>query len=137
MKQLSTSNYKEGIESLNIFMDMLEDALMFTMPGVELRRESSFFWLGYQIEKYPGLKESQYYCLIHLDAPNNIEFYEYYEMSHKPFLKSLNLIEKGFYTLTYEIQEQILKDFIQKVSEEAIAWNSSPKRRSTVPERLW
>ena len=137
MKQITTDQYKEGIESLNTFMEMLERALTDAMKGVELRFESAFNWQGYQIEKYPGLKDSQYYCQIDFNAPNILEFFEYYEMTHKPFKEPLDLSEQGFFDLPYERQEEMLINFIQKASDNAKIWNSSEERRRVVPERLW
>jgi hypothetical protein len=136
MKKLTSAQYKEGIESLNIFTRMLEESLRDVLPGVELRCESAFSWRGYQIQKYSGLKDSQYYCQIDLGIPSVLTFFEYYEMSHQPFRVELNLITNGFFTLSYEAQREMLVDFIRKTSNEAIKWNESQKRQEIVPDRL-
>lgn len=136
MKKLTSAQYKEGIESLNTFTRMLEESLMDVLPGVELRCESAFSWRGYQIQKYPGLKDSQYYCQIDLGIPHVLTFFEYYEMSHQPFRVELDLITNGFFTLPYEKQKEMLVDFIKKTSSEAMKWNESQKRQEIVPDRL-
>jgi hypothetical protein len=136
MKKLTSAQYKEGIESLNIFMRMLDESLKDVLPGVELRCESAFSWRGYQIQKYPGLKDSQYYCQIQLDVPHVLGFFEYYEMSHQPYRVELDLIKNGFFTLAHEDQKKMLVDFIRKASSEAMKWNESRKRQEIVPERL-
>ena len=137
MKRISAAQYKEGIESRNRFMDMLYNALKIALDGAELREESSFSWQGYQIEKYPGLKDSQYYCQSYQEWPNILAFHEYYKMSPHPFQAEIDLMAEGFYYLPYEQQQQMLVDFIKKARAEAVKWNSSPKRREIVPERFW
>ena len=136
MKNLTSAQYKEGIESFNNFIKMLEESLRNVLPGVELRCESAFAWRGYQIQKYPGLKDSQYYCQIYIGTPNVLTFFEYYEMSHKPFRAEFNLMTHGFFTLSYEAQKEMLVGFIRKATNEAIKWNESQKRQEIVPDRL-
>jgi hypothetical protein len=136
MKKLTTAQYKEGIESLNIFTKMLDESLKEVLPGVKLRCESAFAWRGYQILKYPGLKDSQYYCQIYFNTPNVLTFFEYYEMSHKPFRVDFDLITHGFFSLSYEAQKEMLIDFIRDASNEAMKWNESRKRQNIVPDRL-
>lgn len=137
MKRISAAQYEKGIVSLENFMSMLRDALKEAMEGVELRNESAFAWWGYQIEEYPGLKESQYYCLIYLSAPNILAFHEYYEMLPHPFEANLDLTVQGFFSVSYEQQKDILVNFMKEASSEAIKWNSSQKRQQIVPERFW
>jgi hypothetical protein len=138
MKKLTADQYKDGIASLNHFSEMLRDALETAIPEVKLRREAAFSWRGYQIEKCPGLKASQYYCQIELGNPGVLGFFEYYEMSHQPFRAEYDLAAHGFFVLTsYEAQKQMLVDFINQALTEARAWNVSKKRQEIVPERLW
>lgn len=136
MERLTIAQYKEGIESLNIFTSMLEESLRDVLPGVELRCESAFSWRGYQIQEYPDLKDSQYYCQIELGIPNVLAFFEYYEMSHQPFRVEIDLETSGFFALTYGAQKEMLVDFITKASNEAKKWNGSQKRKEIVPNRL-
>ncbi len=141
MRKLTTAQYNDGIASLNRFSEMLREALETAMPdvkGVKLRREAAFSWRGYQIEEFPGLKDSQYYCQIELGNPNVLGFFEYYEMSHQPFRADFDLSANGFFVLTtYEAQKQMLVDFIKQALAEALTWNASKKRQEIVPERLW
>lgn len=136
MKKLTSAQYKEGITSLNIFTRILEESLRLVLPGVKLRCESAFSWRGYQIQKYPGLKDSQYYCQIYFNTPHILTFFEYFEMSHKPFRVDFDLVAHGFFTLQYEAQKEMLIDFIRESSNEAIRWNESQKRQEIVPDRL-
>lgn len=136
MKRITTAQYKDGINSLSIFTEMLREALIQAMPGVELRKESAHAWRGYQIEKYPGLKKSQYYCQIYLDKPNIVAFHEYYEMQPHPLQMDFDLLSHGFFAMEYEEQKQMLLEFIRTAHQEAIAWNGSEKRRQIVPERF-
>ena len=137
MKRMTSVQYKDGIQSLQTFSNMLEEALREAMPGMELERESAYAWRGYQIENYPGLKDSQYYCQIYLSSPNILAFFEYYEMSHHPFQAEVDLAALGFFILsTYEDQKKSLVEFIKQASTEAIAWNASQRRQQVVPERL-
>lgn len=137
MKRMSTSYYLEGINSRNRFIKMLSGALTKALDGVELREEVSFDWQGYQIEKYPGLKDSQYYCMTYNTSPHILTFHEYYEMQPHVFQIEIDLILHGFFQLSYEQQFQFLVEFIRGASMEAIKWNSSQRRREIVPERFW
>jgi len=137
MKRISSAYYMEGIKSRNRFMEMLHDTLNKALDGVELRQETSFSWQGYQIEKYSGLKDSQYYCMSYLDSPNILTFHEYYQMSPHPFQIDIDLASHGFFQLSYEQQFQFLVDFIKGASAEAVKWNASQKRREIVPEKFW
>jgi hypothetical protein len=140
MKRITNGKYEKGMESLMIFSDMLRDSLEQVMPGVRLRCESAYSWRGYQIMKYPGLKDSQYYCQIYFGesfgVPYVLEFCEYYEMTHKPFLREYNLNELGFFSLQYEAQKDMLIKILKKAVQEALKWNKSPERMKIVPKRL-
>lgn len=137
MKRISTAYYVEGIRSRNSLMEMLDDALNKALDSVELRQETSFSWQGYQIESYPGLKDSQYYCMVYFDSPNILTFHEYFEMSPHPFQIELDLASHGFFQLSYEQQFQFLVDFIKGASAEAVKWNASTRRHKIIPERFW
>ena len=137
MIKMSSAYYLEGIQSRNHFMEMLQDALNQALNGAKLRKESSFSWQGYQIEKYPGLKDSQYYCMSYLTSPNILTFFEYYEMYPHPFQIEIDLTSHGFFQLSNEQQNQFLVDFIKGAIAEAKKWNSSQERREIVPERFW
>jgi hypothetical protein len=137
MQKLTTAQYMEGIQSLKNFSEMLRQALNEAMPGVKLERESAYHWRGYQIIKYPGLTDSQYYCQVYMGTTNSLKFFEYYEMSHKPFQAEIDLLAHGFFELeTYAEQLQLLVRFIRQAVSEAVAWNESEKRKEIVPERL-
>ena len=139
MKRISATQYKEGIVSRNQFMQRLSDALKeaLNLKDADLREVTSFSWQGYQIKKYPGLKDRQYYCELYQESPNILTFYEYYEMSPHPFQVEIDLMAQGFYYLPHEQQQQMLVDFIKEACEEAVKWNSSSKRREILPERFW
>jgi hypothetical protein len=124
--------YKEGIESLNSFIKILEESLKEALPGVKLSKESAFAWRGYQIEKYPGLKDSQYYCQIYLGTPEILAFFEYYDMSHYPFQVEFNLLTNGFFNISDTSQKELLVGFIKMATNEAINWNQSQKRQEIV-----
>ena len=137
MNKITTEQYREGIQSLLNFLDMLEVCLEKAMDGVELRYEAAYAWQGFQIERYQGLKDSQYYCQFYQGRPHILEFFEYYEMTHYPFMRKLDLLEKGFFSLSYAEQEQMIIQFIKNASDEAVIWNSSQERRNIVPQKYW
>ncbi|MDX9864883.1 MAG: hypothetical protein RBT34_08765 [Anaerolineaceae bacterium] len=137
MIRISAAQYRDGIESRNRFMQMLHDALKTALGGVELWEVTSFSWQGYQIKKYSGLKDRQYYSEIYQREPNKLTFHEYYEMSEHPFEMQIDLLVQGFYYLPHDQQQQMLVDFIKIACAEAVKWNSSEKRREIVPEKFW
>ena len=80
MKRIGGESYLEGIHSLEIFSEMLGQVLKEALPGVQLKRVSAYDWRGFQIVKYPGLKERQFFCQIYLSNPQLLIFQEYFEM---------------------------------------------------------
>lgn len=135
MKKITAEDYEEGIDSFLIFSKMLEKALQEVLDPVKLRCESAYAWRGFQIMHCEGLADSQYYCQIYHGKPYILEFCEYYEMTHKPFMETLDLKKKGFYSLEYDGQKKMLIDFIRETSNAAKVWNKSPERAKIVPKK--
>ena len=97
MIRISSFHYKQGIESRNRFMEMLQGALNIALKGVEIREVTSFSWQGFQIIKYPGLKDRQFFCEIYQGAWHILTFHEYYKMTEHPFEMKFDLLLHGFY----------------------------------------
>jgi hypothetical protein len=64
----NTSEYIQGIQSINDFFEMLYAAMQSVMPNALLSKSGAWVWRGYRINEYDDLAYGQYYFQI---TPND------------------------------------------------------------------
>ncbi len=137
--QSTIAAYKRGIVSLNNLMDMLHVALVEVMPSVELARSAGFGWRGYVIRNYlDQLAYGHYVCQLRTDQPTILLMKEFFINGDYfyPWLKPIDLFAKSFFDVNLEGQKSILVNFYTEALREALEWQVSSKRKSTVPEKM-
>ena len=95
-----TEKYFLGMQSVNSFFAMLDDALRFALPGAQYSKSGAYVWRGYQINEYDDLAPNLYFVQIYPGDPlkfsdesgrisnagRELIFMESYEDNHhKPF----------------------------------------------------
>ncbi len=142
-----TDAYMQGAQSYNHFFSMVHHALLECLPGVELSGSGAWVWRGYRIDSYKNLAKGLFYCQIYTGNPNILMFKESYknekyksldqlDITYKikdggyyhPFWSTLNLYQSRFFLFRTSEQYEIIKNFVEYASKQALIWQNSQAR---------
>jgi len=142
-----TEAYIQGAQSFNHFFNMVHHALLECLPGVELSGSGAWVWRGYRIDSYKNLAKGLFYCQIYTGDPNILMFKEsYYQPDYKPldqldetykikdgryyhpFWSTINLYRSRFFLLRTSEQYEIIRNFVDYATKQALIWQDSKAR---------